>query len=128
MSDTFTIGHCRLYPAATDRAQLDLFTARERAAGAGEIALLTAALEGQGWLTAGQLAPALGWSDRKVRAVASASPAVVSWPGSPGYKLLGACTVEEFARYEAAMASQISRMDERLRRSRRAYHARGHAA
>ena len=49
----------------------------------------------------------------------------VSFPGSPGYKLLAECTVEEFARVEAATLSQIRKMTERLTRMRAAYHRRG---
>lgn len=108
------------------QSQLDLFARRDRSAEPEHVVRLEAMLAEFGrWLTAeelSQLAP--DWTDRKVRALASASDCIVSWPGSPGYKHLRHCTVEEFARFEQATQSQIARMDERLRRARRAYHAR----
>lgn len=106
--------------------QLDLdFAARERQVSEADIDTLARALRGSGWLTAAELCAALVWSDRKLRAVANADAMFVSFPGSPGYKLLAECTVEEFARVEAATLSQIRKMTERLTRMRAAYHRRG---
>lgn len=109
--------------------QLELFIARERSATAAEIAALESALRGRGWQTADALGAQLGWTDRKVRAVASEASGFISSPGRAGYCLVGECTVEEFARYEAGTESQIRKMSERLQRNRRAFHARAtHAA
>ena len=59
-----------------------------------EIATLIAYLRGQGWRPAKQISDALGWDDRAVRELASESDEVISYPGSPGYKLLEDCTVD----------------------------------
>lgn len=100
------------------------FADRERAVTDADVRTLEIALGGSGWLTAAELSAALAWTDRKVRAVANADARFVSYPGSPGYKLLRECTVEEFARAEAATASQVRHMTERLLRMRAAYHRR----
>lgn len=104
--------------------QLEIFVARQRTATAAEVARLESALRGRGWATAEELGAALGWGDRKVRAVASEATGIISMPGRAGYCLLGECTVEDFARYEGATESQIRKMQERLARNRRAFHAR----
>lgn len=79
-----------------------------------------------GWMTATQLAAQIsGWTDRKVRKVAAvAAPAVVSYPGSPGYKLWAACTVEEINHAIEAMEAQAGDMIKRAQVYRLAYHRR----
>ena len=73
-----------------------------------------------GWLTAAALAQALFAKDteqakRKVRAIANAAgDAIVSSPGSPGYRLWKHCTAEELQTCLAAWNAQID--DMRLRR------------
>jgi hypothetical protein len=79
-----------------------------------------------GWMTAAQIASQLeGISDRQVRKIASAAAAaVVSFPGSPGYKLWGACTVDEINHAIEAFEAQATDMIKRANLYRRAYHRR----
>ena len=107
---------------------LNLAAARDRAVSYADVETLARALTGSGWLSAEQLSRALGWSDRKVRAVANSDARFVSFPGSPGYKLLAECTVEEFDRAVAATRSQIRHMTDRVMRMEAQYHSRGRAA
>lgn len=73
-----------------------------------------------GWLTAAALANALFGKEteqakRKVRAIANAAgDAIVSYPGSPGYRLWKHCTADELQVCLAAWNAQID--DMRLRR------------
>ena len=93
-------------------------------ASVGDVAALVKALTGKDWQTADSLAVALGdkWTDRKVRAVARASaPGIVSYPGSPGYKLWSECSVEEIDRTIAAFESQATDMTARALLYRDAY-------
>ncbi len=72
--------------------QLSLFqTAKESP----EVDQLIRLLDGRGWLTANQLSQATGHPDRKIRSIASATPKILSYPGSPGYKLTRQATPEE---------------------------------
>lgn len=80
-----------------------------------------------GWFTAAEIATKLGddWSDREVRKVASAAGAgIVSFPGSPGYKLWGECTVAEIDHCIDAFESQARDMIKRAHGYRLAYHRR----
>lgn len=78
-----------------------------------------------GWLTAAEIGAKLGISDRAVRKIASAAcPAVVSFPGSPGYKLWALCTVEEIGHCIEAFESQGKDMIKRAVTYRQAYHRR----
>jgi len=52
-------------------------------------------LNGRGWLTAKQIAAHTGYNDRAIRSIASATPKILSYPGSPGYKLTRQATSEE---------------------------------
>lgn len=92
-----------------------------------EVEWLFFLLKGRGWRTAAQLeAAACGTkNDRKIRAIArAAAPGIVSYPGSPGYKLWEECTVEEINHCLNAWESQIR--DNTLRRHlyEQAYHTR----
>ena len=92
-----------------------------------EVAALVTILKDRDWTPAEALAGLLGkgWTDRKVRAVASACvPNVVSYPGSPGYKLWDACTIEEINHAIAAFESQARDMTQRAILYRNAYHRR----
>jgi len=62
------------------------------------------------WMTAEQIGFQLGWSDRKVRKVASESDQVVSHPGGNGYKLEERCTEDEFRHFGAAIRAQARSM------------------
>lgn len=79
-----------------------------------------------GWMTAEQIASQMEEvSDRKVRKIASAAaPAVVSYPGSPGYKLWAACSVEEINHAIESFEAQARDMIKRAHLYRQAYHAR----
>lgn len=74
------------------------------------------------WMTALQIGVALGWSDRKVRQVASDCDRVISYPGSPGYKLVGRCTAEEYRHYRNAMRRQAREMIGRVMRTDRQFY------
>ena len=91
-----------------------------------EVALLVRVLgELKGWATAGDLAAHLGsgYNDRKVRAIAAAAmPQIVSFPGSPGYRLFQYCTVEELDRCINAFEAQGRDMLKRAVLYRQAYH------
>jgi hypothetical protein len=97
-----------------------------------EIARLVAVLREAGdWLTAREIAARMGEgvSDRAVRAIASAAaPAVVSFPGSKGYKLWQLCTVAEVSHAIEAIESQGKDMIKRAVLYRQAYHRRWHGA
>ncbi len=80
-----------------------------------------------GWATAADLAEYLGegYNDRKVRAIAAAAmPQIVSYPGSPGYRLFQHCTIEELDRCIDAFESQGRDMLKRAVLYRQAYHRR----
>ncbi len=81
-----------------------------------------------GWMTAAQIASQINegrMSDRLVRKIAgAAAPAVVSYPGSPGYKLWGACTVDEINHAIEAFEAQATDMIKRANLYRSAYHRR----
>jgi len=85
---------------------------------------------GAGWLTAREIAAGLGMgefavAERKVRKIASvAAPRIVSFPGSPGYKLWELCTVAEIDHCIEAFESQGRDMLERAILYRQAYHRR----
>jgi hypothetical protein len=82
--------------------------------------------DANGWMTAAQIASQLeDMSDRQVRKIAgAAAPAVVSFPGSPGYKLWGACTVDEINHAIEAFEAQATDMIKRANLYRSAYHRR----
>jgi quinol monooxygenase YgiN len=93
-----------------------------------EVEMLVDVLGGIGrWSTASDLATHLGagYNDRKVRAIAAAAmPQIVSYPGSPGYKLFRDCTVEEINHCIEAFESQGRDMLKRALLYRQAYHRR----
>jgi hypothetical protein len=104
------------------------FTRRPAAADqvAQDAADLVEVLRGQGWLTADALCIATGWSDRRVRKAASASDQVISYPGSPGYKLLQDCTREEYDAFRNVTLHQAKEMQARVLRADRRFF--GHPA
>ncbi len=83
-------------------------------------------IKANGWMTAAQIASQMeDMSDRLVRKIAgAAAPGVVSYPGSPGYKLWGACTIEEINHAIEAFEAQAKDMIKRASLYRRAYHRR----
>lgn len=81
----------------------------------------------EGWLTAREIAARIGppANERSIRAAANAAcPQVISYPGSPGYRLMSACTVEEISHCIAAFQSQGTEMLKRANLITRAYHRR----
>jgi len=89
-----------------------------------DIARMENILAQNGWLTARDMASVLNWTDRKIRAVASKSDQVISWPGSPGYKLIGDCTRDEYERFRNANRSQAREMIARVVRADRVFFGR----
>lgn len=83
----------------------------------------------RGWMTAHEIAAALNKDqpsfERRVRAIASAAaPEIVSYPGSPGYKLWDRCSVEEIDHAINAFETQGKDMIKRAHIYRLAYHRR----
>lgn len=80
------------------------------------------------WMTAEEIAAAIGASlsfERRVRKIASAAaPRIVSFPGSPGYKLWENCLNEEINHCIDSIQSQADDMAKRAQVYRRAYHSR----
>jgi hypothetical protein len=80
-----------------------------------------------GWLTAVEIAALIGGEidDRRVRKIASAArPAVVSFPGSKGYKAWELCTIDEAGHCIETFESQGSEMIKSAVLYRQAYHRR----
>jgi len=83
--------------------------------------------ENTAWQTAAEIAEQLGsgFNDRKVRKVASsAAPRIVSFPGSPGYRLFDHCSVEEISHCIDTFRSQARDMTARSMLYERAFHQR----
>lgn len=78
-------------------------------------------LRGRGWMTARTITEETRWNDRTVRHLASESDEVISYPGSPGYKLLADCTREEYERYRNARRSQARDMLSKVIRTDRIF-------
>ncbi len=80
----------------------------------------------KGWLTAAQIEKLSGGekNERDIRKIArAAGHGIVSYPGSPGYKLWSECTVDEISHAISAIDSQIKDMTVRRAMYERAYHA-----
>jgi hypothetical protein len=108
---------------ATPGAQPDLVFSRQRDTTARERAPAGLPRD-RGWMTAQQIGGALRWSDRLVRETASASDAVISYPGPPGCKLPGGCTRDEYGRRRLARRSQAGDMIAKVTRTGRAHYRR----
>lgn len=97
-------------------AQLDLSFQPVNAAGefivsTDEVNEFIEKLRDRGWVTSVQLGANTESQKRKLRAIAEhANGAIVSYPGSPGYKLLDSCTLAELRRGDSAMRSQLKKM------------------
>ena len=94
-----------------------------------DIARLVAALKGnKDWMTAAEACGMIYGKvtetlKRKIRAVASAArPRVVSFPGSPGYRLLEYCSIDEISHGINALESQGKSMIKDANIYRVAYH------
>lgn len=88
------------------------------------VADLEAFLQGKGWQERAEISAATGWNERHIRKLAAASDLVVSYPGSPGYKLLADCTVDEYDRYRLARRSQARDMIAKVIRTDRIFYRR----
>jgi hypothetical protein len=65
----------------------------------------------RGWIKSRQLGATTEAQKRRLREIKQFSKgAVVGCPGSPGYKLLNDCTLEELRRGDRAMRSQLRAM------------------
>jgi hypothetical protein len=109
----------------TDQHQLDLIRPRgvEREVTDAEVHALISVLRLAGWVKAHVLSERLGWPDRKIRAAARASKGhILSYPGSPGYKLTIEATVEEI-KQAAALKHQADDMLHRFLQIERVYHS-----
>ena len=60
-----------------------------------------------------QLRGKVDWVTTKIKEMARGK--IVSFPGSPGYKLLDHCTLAELRRCDAAVRSQTRRMEAQLK-------------
>lgn len=78
-----------------------------------EIDRLIRLLDGRDWLTAAQISQATGLNERKIRSIANATPKILSYPGSPGYRLTRQATPEERDRAVSTLRSQAKSMDKR---------------
>lgn len=78
-----------------------------------EVGRLIRLLDGRGWLTASQISQATDLSDRKIRSIAAATPKILSYPGSPGYRLTRQATADERDRAVNTLRSQAKQMDRR---------------
>jgi hypothetical protein len=119
--------------------QLDLMPARAPVVSAEEVALLMNILAGRGWLTAGEIAQDWRFLDRyglgkpgsverRIRAMANASHGrVLSYPGSPGYKLTREATIEEIQTGTAKLRHQAGEMQARALELDRVYHGKERA-
>lgn len=77
---------------------------------------LTTFLRGREWLNASQLQDALGpeYNDRKIRALAEAADGqILSYPGSPGYRLTREATADERDTAINKLRSQADKMTRR---------------
>lgn len=85
---------------------------------------LVEVLQGRGWMTSKQLAE-LGFNDRVLRLIAESDEAgeILSFPGSPGYRLFDEATLAEIDKVEA-LRSQAKGMLRRFVRYQRRRHRR----
>ena len=89
-----------------------------------DVAKLLQILPGNGWLTSVQIRALTGWQERYVRAVANASRGrVLSYPGSPGYKLTREATKEEVDAADI-LGHQANEMRRRLVEIRNVFYGR----
>jgi hypothetical protein len=94
----------------TTQQQLDLFAPPAQP---GEVEQLCTYLYNRGpqWTTAKRIEADLGINDRKLRILKAASNRrIVSAPGSPGYRHLAHCTIDQINESAARLKSQIRHM------------------
>lgn len=82
-----------------------------------------AQLHGKGWQTSTQLGATTEKAKRRLRQIAELSNgAIVSYPGSPGYKLFDECEPDDFRHGRYATRAQIRKMFEKWRKIERRMH------
>ena len=79
---------------------------------------------GGSWMTAAEIAMCDdSFNDRRLRAIAEAAGSrILSWPGSPGYRLTSQATIEEVNHAVDALTSQSKKMIVRATSLLGAYH------
>jgi hypothetical protein len=88
-----------------------------------EVLQFCARLQGKGWQTSTQLGAKTEREKRHLRLIAELSDgAIVSYPGSPGYKLFDECEPEDFRHGRYATRAQIRKMFEKWRKIERRMH------
>jgi hypothetical protein len=104
-----------------DQLELSLPQPRADLVAPEEIAEMIAFLNGQDWVKA-RLFP-VGWTERRIRAVASASKGrVIS--GQQGYKLTLQATIDEVTKARNWLLGQAEEMRRRVAEIDRVYHGR----
>ena len=106
--------------------QLALPLPTEATTAADDVACLVSHLYSLGdtWTSAADLSRALGFSDRQIRALASASAGLIlSGPGCRGYKHIRHSDPEEVAQVTSRLEHQARLMSLRAGTIRRAWHA-----
>jgi hypothetical protein len=88
------------------------------------VAQLEGFLRGKGWISAAEIAAAMGSTDRAVRRLAAASDNIISAPGIEGYKLLAEATAEEYHHYRNARRTQAREMLGKVIRTDRIFYRR----
>ena len=86
--------------------QLDLWTGGVTES---DISELVSLLRTQGWMHRRQLCPVLGWSERKIRAVAESAPSQII-RGQRGYSVIDRVDTETLVRCADALKSQGTKM------------------
>lgn len=80
--------------------------------------------DNRGWIKSRELGAFTEAQKRRLREIAQfGKGAVVAYPGSPGYKLLNDCSLEELRHGDRAMRSQIRAMAARWKPIWRRMHA-----
>jgi hypothetical protein len=102
----------------TSQTQLELETShRAPRVTKEDVAWFVDQLRGQrDWVTTTDLGATTEAQKRRLRRIKEmAGGQIVSFPGSPGYKLLDNCTLAELRRCDAAVRSQTRRMEAQLK-------------
>jgi hypothetical protein len=115
-------------------AQPELFPPKAPLVSDQEVHLLIKVLSGRDWMRARQIAATPEFIDRfersklsnierKIRAIANKTDGfVISYPGSPGYKLTLECTIGEIQIATAALRHQAGEMTARALKIDRVYY------
>ena len=111
--------------------QPELFPAKAPAVDVEDVEFLCAVLHGAGWQTADAIACRPAWqsffhrggADRRIRSIGSACKGrILSYPGSPGYRLTSEATIEEIQTATNKLRHQANEMTRRAMEVDRVYH------